>query len=68
MSYYTIAYYLQALVPHAMPNDGALSLIQNIFRETPSLLTSVVSLFGIWLVFLALAGWVIERKEYVLEQ
>jgi len=27
-----------------------------------------VSLFGIWLVFLALAGWVIERKEYVLEQ
>ncbi len=68
MKYYTIAYYLQALVPHAMPNDGALSLIQNIFRETPSLLTSVVSLFGIWLVFLALAGWVIERKEYVLEQ
>jgi ABC-2 type transport system permease protein len=68
MKYYTIAYYLQALVPHAMPNDGALSLIQNIFRETPSLLTSLVSLFGIWLLFLALAGWVIERREYVLEQ
>jgi ABC-type transport system involved in multi-copper enzyme maturation permease subunit len=68
MKYYTIAYYLQALVPHAMPNDGALSLIQNIFRETPSLLTSLVSLFGIWLLFLTLAGWVIERREYVLEQ
>ena len=68
MKYYTIAYYLQALVPHAMPNDGALSLIQNIFRETPSLLTSLVSLFAIWLLFLALAGWIIERKEYVLEQ
>ena len=68
MKYYTIAYYLQALVPHAMPNDGALSLIQNIFRETPSLLTSLVSLFAIWLLFLTLAGWVIERKEYVLEQ
>ena len=68
MKYYTIAYYLQALVPHAMPNDGALSLIQSIFRETPSLLTSVSSLFVIWLVFLGLAGWFVERKEYVLEQ
>lgn len=68
MKYYTIAYYLQALVPHAMPNDGALSLIQSVFRETPSLLTSLISLFGIWLVFLTLASWVIERKEYVLEQ
>ncbi len=68
LKYYTIAYYLQALVPHAMPNDGALSLIQSIFRETPNLPTSLVSLFGIWLVFLALAGWIVERKEYVLEQ
>jgi ABC-2 type transport system permease protein len=68
MKYYTIAYYLQALVPHAMPNDGAISLIQNFFRETPSLTASLVSLFVIWLLFLALAGWVVERKEYVLEQ
>jgi ABC-type transport system involved in multi-copper enzyme maturation permease subunit len=68
MRYYTIAYYLQALVPHAMPNDGAISLIQSIFRETPSLFTSLISLFAIWLGFLGLAGWVIERKEYVLEQ
>jgi hypothetical protein len=51
-----------------MPNDGALSMIQSVFRETPSLLTSLVSLFAIWLVFLTLASWVIERKEYVLEQ
>ena len=68
LKYYTIAYYLQALVPHAMPNDGALSLIQSIFRETPSLFVSVFSLFLIWLAFLALAGWIVERKEYVLEQ
>ena len=34
---FTVAYYLQALVPHAMPNDTALSLIQGIFRETPPL-------------------------------
>ena len=68
LKYYTVAYYLQALVPHAMPNDGALSLIQSIFRETPSLPTSLISLVVIWALFLALAGWVIERKEYVLEQ
>ena len=68
MRYYTIAYYLQALVPHAMPNDGALSLIQSIFRETPSLIISVSALFVIWLIFLGLAGWFVERKEYVLEQ
>ena len=36
LKYFTVAYYLQALVPHAMPNDGALSLIQGIFRDTPS--------------------------------
>ena len=38
---FTVAYYLQALVPHAMPNDSVLSLIQGIFRETPSLPTSL---------------------------
>ena len=68
LRYYTIAYYLQALVPHAMPNDGALSMIQSIFRDTPNLTTSLIGLFVIWLIFLALGGWVIERKEYVLEQ
>ena len=68
LKYYTVAYYLQALVPHAMPNDGALSLLQGVFRDTPSLFTSLFWLFVIWLVFLAFAGWVVERKEYVLEQ
>ncbi|MDQ3488256.1 MAG: ABC transporter permease, partial [Acidobacteriota bacterium] len=68
MKYFTVAYYLQALVPHAMPNDGAMSLIQNIFRETPSLLTSLLGLAVIWAVFLTLATRVVERREYVLEQ
>ena len=68
LKYYTVAYYLQALVPHAMPRDGALSMIQGIFRETPGLAVSLLALGGIWLVFLALAGRVVERKEYVLEQ
>src|SRR3954470_551555 len=65
---FTIAYYLQALVPHAMPNDNALSLIQGIFRETPPLTTSLLWLAVILFCFLAAAAWVVERREYVLEQ
>src|SRR5687767_13614469 len=68
LRYYTIAYYIQALVPHAMPNDGPLSLLQGVFRDSPGLFSSIFWLFVIWLVFLAMAGWVVERKEYVLEQ
>ena len=34
---FTVSYYLQALVPHAMPNDNVISLIQGIFHENPSL-------------------------------
>ncbi len=65
---FTIAYYLQALVPHAMPNDSLISLIQGVFRESPGLLSSLVWLALIWGIFLILAAWVVERKEYVLEQ
>jgi ABC-type transport system involved in multi-copper enzyme maturation permease subunit len=65
---FTVAYYLQALVPHAMPNDNTLSLIQGIFRETPPLGTSLFWLLAIWITFLTFAARVVERKEYVLEQ
>ncbi len=33
---FTVAHYLQALVPHTMPADGALSAIQGLFRQTTS--------------------------------
>ena len=32
----TMAYYLQALVPHAMPQEGLGSALQALFREVPS--------------------------------
>jgi ABC-2 type transport system permease protein len=64
----TVAFYLQALVPHAMPNDNVISLIQGIFRENPSLSQALVSLTVILLVFLWLAAVSVERKEYVLDQ
>jgi hypothetical protein len=68
MKRFTIAYYVQGLVPHAMPNDGVISLLQGVFRESPTLAASLVCLAVIWAVFLALGAWVVERREYVLEQ
>jgi len=65
---FTVAYYLQALVPHAMPSDNVISLIQGIFRENPSLPEALIWLFVISGLFLWLAALSVERKEYVLEQ
>jgi ABC-2 type transport system permease protein len=65
---FTVAYYLQAMVPHAMPNDSVMSLVQGIFRESPSLPESLIWLGLILAVFLSAAAVSVERKEYVLEQ
>jgi ABC-2 type transport system permease protein len=65
---FTVAYYLQALVPHAMPSNTTLSLIQGLFRESPGLFESLFWLVAILAVFLAAAAWTVERREYVLEQ
>jgi hypothetical protein len=65
---FTVAYYIQALVPHAMPAEGVVSVLQGLFRDTPP---AYVSLFWLTLyvvVFLYLAARTVERKEYVLEQ
>src|SRR5262245_27611156 len=65
---FTVAYYLQALVPHAMPNDNVISLIQGIFRDNPSLPEALFWLAVILLGFLWVAAVSVEPKEYVLEQ
>jgi hypothetical protein len=65
---FTISYYLQGLVPQAMPNDSAVSLVQSIFREIPPLGTSLVWMGTMEVVFLWLAMWVVSSREYVLEQ
>ena len=65
---FTVAYYLQSLVPHAMPSDGVMSLMQGFFRDTPSLGVSLTCLVVILVAFLGLAASAVERKEYVLEQ
>lgn len=64
----SVAYYLQGLVPHAMPNDSAVSLVMSIFRETPPLAESLIMMALIEAGFLYLAARTIAKKEYVLEQ
>jgi ABC-type transport system involved in multi-copper enzyme maturation permease subunit len=65
---FTLMYYIQSLVPHAMPSEGVTSLLQAFFTNTPSTLTCLASLAGAIAVSLALAGRVVEQREYVLEQ
>jgi ABC-type transport system involved in multi-copper enzyme maturation permease subunit len=65
---FTLAYYLQGLVPHAMPSDGVASLIQAVFTETPTVTTCLFWLAVITAVSLFLGQRAIERREYVLEQ
>jgi len=68
MRRFTIAHYLQGLVPHTMPSDTTVSLLQSVFQEVPTLGTSLFWLTAIWAIFLWLATRTVERREYVLEQ
>jgi len=65
---FTVAHWLQSLVPHAMPQDNALSFLQAVFKEVPSMPTALASLAFILVLFLWLATRIVERREYVLEQ
>ena len=56
MKRFTVAYYLQALVPHSMPSEGVVSILQGMFRDTPSPLVSLIWLTLYVVVFLYLAS------------
>jgi len=64
----TVAYYMQALVKHEMPQDSAVSMLLQVFHEVPSVWVSLVCLGVIVAVTLWLAGRAVEQREYVLEQ
>jgi ABC-2 type transport system permease protein len=64
----TVAYYLQGLVPHAMPPDSPMVVLQTLFRESPGVGASVLSLTVIGLACLWMAARAVSRREYVLEQ
>ena len=71
MKRFTVSYYLQGLVPHAMPQDGVVTSILAIlqaFDVMPSAAASLMGLAVILLGGLSLAIWLVERREYVLEQ
>ncbi len=65
---FTIAFYTQGLVPHAMPQENLLSILQSFFRESVTPLQATLTLAGVLVVSLALAARAVERREYVLEQ
>ena len=64
----TVSYYLQALVPHAMPDDSSVGALLRVFREVPPLALSLAVLALIVCGALWLAIRTVERREYVLEQ
>jgi ABC-2 type transport system permease protein len=64
----TVAYYLQALVPHAMPADSGLSALLQAFTEVPAVAPSLVALAALTVGALWLAARTVESREYVLEQ
>lgn len=65
---FTVAHHLQALVPHAMPSDSTLSVIQGLFRQAPSAPEALTWLAVLLAGFLWLAMRTVARREYVLEQ
>jgi xanthosine utilization system XapX-like protein len=65
---FTVAYYLQSLVPHAMPQDDTITAIQSLFSESPSAASSIAWLVVILVAALWSASRALETREYVLEQ
>ncbi len=65
---FTVIYYVQSLVPHAMPADSILGALQSLVTERPSIVTCIVALTVITGGFLWWAIRVVEQREYVLEQ
>ena len=65
---FTVAYYLQALVPHAMPHDESMAAIQSLLSEPPSAQSSLAWLFIILIAALWLATRSLETREYLLDQ
>lgn len=64
----TVAFYLQSLVPQAMPADSSLGVLQALFHDAISVPASLGGLAAITVACLWLAGRAVSRREYVLEQ
>ncbi len=63
----TVAHYLQGLVPHTMPTESPLSILQMAFSEPSGLAESLFGLAFVTVAGLVLAARAVSRREYVLE-
>jgi ABC-type transport system involved in multi-copper enzyme maturation permease subunit len=64
----TVGYYLQALVPQALPADTDVSVLLQVFREVPTIRVSLFALAAMTGLAIWLAVRSVEGKEYILEQ
>ena len=65
---FTVAHYVQALVPHAMPSDGVVSVLQSVLRDNPPVWMCLLVLASVIVSTLWLAANAVESREYVLDQ
>ena len=64
----TVAYYLQALVPHSMPADASIGALLQAFADVPGVASSLAVLAALTALALWAAARTVETREYVLEQ
>jgi ABC-type transport system involved in multi-copper enzyme maturation permease subunit len=64
----TIAHYVQALVPHAMPSTGVVSILQSVLTDRPPAWVCILVLLAIVVVALRLGVATVESREFVLDQ
>jgi ABC-type multidrug transport system permease subunit len=65
----TVAYYLQALVPHEKPSDTAtIGVLTQMVDRLPTIATSLACLAAIAVTALWWASRAVEGREFVLEQ
>jgi ABC-2 type transport system permease protein len=64
----SVAYHLQGLVPHAMPQDSPLQIMQALFQDQPGLGEALVALALISVVSLVAGARAAATREYVLGQ
>lgn len=63
----TVAHYLQGLVPHTMPAESPLAMLQMAFQNPAGLGESLGGLAFVTICALALAARAVGRREYVLD-
>jgi ABC-type transport system involved in multi-copper enzyme maturation permease subunit len=64
----SVAFHVQGLVPHAMPTDSPLQVMQTLFQENPTVAESLIGLGLITAIALWAGARTAARREFVLGQ